>query len=268
MSRGGRLRRVEPTTTSSSGLWTLNEIADYISETKWPRGPVAPTSLTAAAGNAQLVLSWTAPSTTHGTITNYLVEYTPSGGSPQYVLTNSTSTSYTLTGLTNGTAYTVRAAAVNFTAGDYSGTATGTPASGPTLAQTTAGTTGLWSGSGTFASPYTRANTWSMNFGNSPAFTVSGNGSIEFRANFVDASSEYDGQAYVIRTRSGASIIVFERNSGSKSNQSATFTVENGDIIRFADSAPPDGSAGSSYPRGANYGEVGRWSNVSMWATA
>lgn len=127
MSRGGRLRRVEPTTTSSSGLWTLNEIADYISENKWPRGPVAPTSLSASAGNAQLSLSWTAPATTHGTITNYLVEYTPSGGSAAYVLTGSTSTSYTLTGLTNGTTYTVRVAAVNFTAGDYSNAVTITP---------------------------------------------------------------------------------------------------------------------------------------------
>lgn len=51
---------------------------------------------------------------------NYPPEYTSSGGSPQYVLTGSTSTAYTLTGLTNGTAYTVRVAAVNFTAGDYS----------------------------------------------------------------------------------------------------------------------------------------------------
>jgi hypothetical protein len=55
------------------------------------------------------------------------VEYTPSGGSAAYVLTGSNSTSYTLTGLNNGTEYTVRVAAVNFTAGDYSGTATATP---------------------------------------------------------------------------------------------------------------------------------------------
>jgi hypothetical protein len=129
MSRGGRIRRAsEPTTTTNlSGLWTLNEIGDYISENKWPRGPAAPTGLTASAGNTQLSLSWTAPTTTHGTITNYLVEYTPSGGSAQYVLTGSTGTSYTLTGLTNGTSYTVRVAAVNFTAGDYSGTVTATP---------------------------------------------------------------------------------------------------------------------------------------------
>jgi len=130
MSRGGRRLKwgSEPTTTTNlDGIWGLNEINNLIGQTKWPRGPVAPTSLSAAAGNAQLSLSWTAPATTHGTITNYLVEYTASGGSAQYVLTNSTSTSYTLTGLTNGTEYTVRVAAVNFTAGDYSNAVTGTP---------------------------------------------------------------------------------------------------------------------------------------------
>jgi hypothetical protein len=66
------------------------------------------------------------------------------------VLTNSTGTSYTLTGLTNGTAYAVRVAAVNFTAGDYSGTFTETPASGPVLVKLA----GNYTGEGTQASPY------------------------------------------------------------------------------------------------------------------
>jgi len=114
-------------TTAASGIWTVREAEALRRAGEWPRGPVAPTSLTASAGNGQISLSWTAPATTHGTITNYLVEYTPSGGSAVYVLTGSTSTSYTLTGLTNDTSYTVRVAAVNFTAGDWSGTATGTP---------------------------------------------------------------------------------------------------------------------------------------------
>jgi hypothetical protein len=91
--------------------------------------PNAPTSLTATAGNAQIALSWTAPSAP-GTsaISGYTVEYTPSGGSAQTVSTGSTTASYTLTGLTNGTAYTVRVAAVSAAgAGAYSGTASGTP---------------------------------------------------------------------------------------------------------------------------------------------
>ncbi len=121
------------TTTAASGVWTAREAESLRRAGEWPRGPLAPTGLSAAAGNAQLSLSWTAPATTHGTITSYLVEYTPSGGSAVTVLTGSTSTSYTLAGLTNGTSYTVRVAAVNFTAGDWSGTATGTPGAAPTV---------------------------------------------------------------------------------------------------------------------------------------
>jgi len=101
--------------------------------------PNAPTSLTATAGNAQIALAWTAPSAP-GTaaITGYTVEFTPSGGSPQTVSTGSTSASYTLTGLTNGTAYTVRVAAVSAAGtGSYSGTATATPAA---MATVTGGT--------------------------------------------------------------------------------------------------------------------------------
>lgn len=142
--RGGVIAGTLPawTTTSTSGVFTLREAQELRAANTWPRGPVAPTSLTASADNAQLSLSWTAPATTHGAITNYLVEYTSSGGSPQYVLTNSTSTSYTLTGLTNNTQYTVRIAAVNFTAGDYSNAVTGTPISVITLTVTIQGAIG------------------------------------------------------------------------------------------------------------------------------
>lgn len=127
--RGGIIARTLPawTTTATSGVFTLREAQELRAANTWPRGPAAPTSLTATPGNAQLSLSWTAPATTHGTITNYLVEYTSAGGAMQYVLTGSASTLYTLTGLTNGTAYTVRVAAVNFTAGDYSSAETATP---------------------------------------------------------------------------------------------------------------------------------------------
>jgi hypothetical protein len=141
--RGGYIGFNRSTTsTAASGIWTVREAEALRRAGEWPRGPAAPTGLTATEGNAQLSLSWTAPSTTHGTITNYLVEYTPSGGSASYVLTGSTSTSYTLTGLTNGTAYTVRVAAVNFTAGDWSGTATGTPSAAPTVTGGTISTPG------------------------------------------------------------------------------------------------------------------------------
>lgn len=57
----------------------------------------------------------------------------------------STSTSRTVTGLTNGTSYLFRVAGVNHTVGDYSGTASATPASTPASIVVTGGAY-WWSG--------------------------------------------------------------------------------------------------------------------------
>lgn len=131
--RGGGYKGGKPTwtTTSTSGVFGLDDVVELKGDGKWPRGPVAPTSLTATGGNAQVALAWTAPATAHGTITGYSVEYTPSGGSPTVVSTGSTSASYTVTGLTNGTSYTFRVAAVNHTAGEWSDGASVTPSGVP-----------------------------------------------------------------------------------------------------------------------------------------
>lgn len=116
------------TSTATSAVWTLRQAEEMKADGKWPRGPEAPTSLTATTGDTELSLNWTAPATTHGTITNYLVEYTPSGGSAAEVLVGSAATSYQLTGLTNDTEYSVRVAAISAGGqGDYSAAVTGTP---------------------------------------------------------------------------------------------------------------------------------------------
>jgi len=78
--------------------------------------PPAPTSVTATAGNAQAAVSWTAPTVLAQTpITDYSLQYSSNSGSSWTTFTRSasTTTSATVTGLTNGTAYTFRAAAVN-----------------------------------------------------------------------------------------------------------------------------------------------------------
>ncbi|MFC5472155.1 glycoside hydrolase family 6 protein [Cohnella suwonensis] len=64
--------------------------------------PAAPTGLTATAGNAQVALSWTASS---GATSYSVKRATTSGGPYTNVATGVTATSYTNTGLTNGTAY-------------------------------------------------------------------------------------------------------------------------------------------------------------------
>ncbi|MGA3149505.1 MAG: fibronectin type III domain-containing protein [Acidimicrobiales bacterium] len=71
--------------------------------------PGAPTIGTATAGKGTVKLTWTAPSSNGGAaITHYLI--TPSSGSP---VTVGDVTSDTITGLTNGTAYSFTVAAVN-----------------------------------------------------------------------------------------------------------------------------------------------------------
>ena len=78
--------------------------------------PAAPTSVTATSGNAQATVSWTAPAALSTLpVTDYTVQYSSNSGSSWTNFSDgtSTSTSATVTGLTNGTAYTFRVAASN-----------------------------------------------------------------------------------------------------------------------------------------------------------
>src|SRR5205823_3891635 len=70
--------------------------------------PGVPTGVSAGAGDAQATVSWTAPAADGGSpITSYTV--TSSGGQTATV----TTTSATVTGLTNGTTYTFTVVATN-----------------------------------------------------------------------------------------------------------------------------------------------------------
>ena len=98
--------------------------------------PDAPTNLEATAGNAQVTLNWTLPTNT-SFIGKVVVRYREASatkwGTPQ--LLSRTATSYTVTGLTNGTAYTFQVQVQN-NAGEGAATVDATPQ--PTTAPTSA----------------------------------------------------------------------------------------------------------------------------------
>jgi len=137
--RGGIIgNSVTPTQTVASGVWTVREAEAYARSGAWPALAGPPTSVAGTAGNAQVALTWTAPSATGGTsITGYKVEYTPSGGSATVVSTGSTAASYTITSLTNGTAYTFRVAAITgYGTGAYSAASSSVTPAAPSFTAT------------------------------------------------------------------------------------------------------------------------------------
>ena len=76
--------------------------------------PNAPTIGAATPGNTSATVSWTAPAPNGGPdVTGYVVTPYISGAAQAPTTFNSTATTQTVTGLTNGTTYTFRAQAVN-----------------------------------------------------------------------------------------------------------------------------------------------------------
>ena len=95
--------------------------------------PGAPTSLLASRGSGQIGLSWTAPASNGGSaITDYVIQYLYGGTWIPFVDGTSNSTSALVTGLTNGTSYDFRVAAVNSAGqGSWSTSVTAIPATVP-----------------------------------------------------------------------------------------------------------------------------------------
>ena len=103
------------TVTATNGVGT--GAASAASNSVTPTGvvPGAPTGVTATAGNASALVSWTAPGLNGGSaITSYTVTSQSSlFGTPVRTCTTTGATSCTVTGLTNGIAYTFTVAATN-----------------------------------------------------------------------------------------------------------------------------------------------------------
>jgi titin len=142
------------TVTATNGVGTGSASAPSNGVTA-PNVPGVPTGVTATANPGSASVSWAAPSSGGSPITGYVV--TPYlGASPQTPQTFvSTATTETVTGLTNGTAYTFTVAAINGvgTGGQSSPSALVTPATVPGAPTVVTATAGIRSASVSWTAP-------------------------------------------------------------------------------------------------------------------
>lgn len=103
---------------STDGLCRLQA---YDGSTGGPVGgvPPSPSKPTATAGDGQVALTWTAPAENGSAIVGYKIDQTSPSTTTIISNTNSVATSYTVTGLTNGTPYSFAVAAINGTGLGY-----------------------------------------------------------------------------------------------------------------------------------------------------
>ena len=116
----------------------IGTIEAYLAQ-KWigpPTVPGPPTLNTVTPGDGQATLVWTGGSTGRSPITDYIIQKSPDGSTAWTTVTESvsTATTYTVTGLTNGTIQHFRVAAVNaIGTGAWSNTLSATPVPPPEL---------------------------------------------------------------------------------------------------------------------------------------
>ena len=212
--------------------------------------PPAPTGVSGTAASGQVALAWTAPTVLSQTpITDYVVQYSSNGGSTWTTFSDGTSASAsaTVTGLTNGTAYTFRVAAVNaIGTGAYSTASSVTPTSAPLLTRITNGTNGSFTGSGTAASPFV-ATSYLGGFGSSVRFQSTSACTIQVRYN---ATNDGDGfLQFGFYLDAGGTLYSYGGGNGAGTDRVVSFSIAANAIFRVG------------------VDNAGTFTNLRIWAT-
>jgi hypothetical protein len=202
--------------------------------------PAAPTGISGTPGVGNVALSWTAPTNTGGvSLTDYVVQYsTDQTNWTTFADGTSTATTATVTGLTGGTNYYFRVAAVNSvgTGAYVTSTAIAPSASKITISRTNG--TSTFSGAGTSGSPYVRAtevlcsNTDGIQY---YRWTASASCTVSFTITGIDYS--LNGEVLSVRKNgTQVSTLDYSGYDGAGIARSGTATLANGDVLSFVQS--------------------------------
>ena len=130
------------TVTATNGVGT-GAASDASSPVIPATVPDAPTNVTATRGNHQLAISWTAPANNGSAITQYTATASPGFKTCTYSVTSPETDTCTITGLTNGTAYSLTVTAISsLGAGQASSPVSATPRTVPTAPRSPMATAG------------------------------------------------------------------------------------------------------------------------------
>ena len=198
----------------------------------------APTGITGTPGVGSVALSWTAPTNTGGvSLTDYIVQYSTDQSSwTTFADGTSTATTATVTGLTGGTNYYFRVAAVNSAGTGAYVTSTAIAASASRINISRTNGTSTFSGAGTSASPYVRAtevlcsNTDGIQY---YRWTASASCTVSYTITGIDYS--LNGEILHVR-RNGVQVSTLDYGgyNGAGIARSGTATLASGDVLSFA----------------------------------
>lgn len=89
-----------PTTAAAKGIWTLDQVTNFVKQNIWPKTPGTPTIGTATGSSGSATVTYTAPTDLGAGTVTFTATSSPSG------ITGTGASPITVSGLTNGTPYT------------------------------------------------------------------------------------------------------------------------------------------------------------------